>query len=39
MVGWLPCAVVMVMLVLDDPKCLGVGTFLSFCLKGGPAHE
>ena len=34
MVDWLPCAVVLVMLVVDDPKCVGVGTFLSFCLEG-----
>ena len=40
MVGWLTCAVVLVMTVVDDPRCVGVGTFLSFCLKGGgPAHE
>ena len=34
MVGWLACAVVLVMLVVDDPKCAGVGTFLSFFIMG-----
>ena len=34
MVGWLACTVVLVMPVVDGPRCAGVGTFLSFCLKG-----
>ena len=31
MVGWLACTVVLVIPVVDDPRCVGVGTFLSFC--------
>ena len=40
MVGWLACTAVLVMPVVDDPRCAGVGVgVLSFCLKGDPAHE
>ena len=34
MVGWLACTVVLVMLVVGDPICAGVGTFPSSCLMG-----
>ena len=38
MVGLLACTAVLVMPVVDDPRCARVGTFLGFCLKGGLAH-
>ena len=34
MVGWLACAAGLVMRVVDDPICVGAGTFPSSCLRG-----
>ena len=36
MVGWLVCAEVLAMPVVDGPICVEAGTFLGFCLVGGP---
>ena len=38
MVGWLACTVVLVMLVVGDPICVGAGPFPSSFLMGGPVH-
>ena len=35
MAGWLACAVVLVMPVVDGPICVGAGTFLEFLFNGG----
>ena len=37
LVGWLACTEVLVMPVVDGPRCVGVGTSLSSCLEGDPA--
>ena len=34
MFGWKACTEVLVRLVVDDPRCVGVGTFLCFYLRG-----
>ena len=34
LVGWLACTEVLVMPVVDGPRCVGVGTSLSFSLEG-----
>ena len=41
MVGWLACTVVLVMLVVDDPKCVGVVSwyFPKFLFKGGSCMQ